>query len=352
MSFRQAFALALVGVVSHSTAAGAVGAAPLLPPLSAEQMEAARALLAVSAFVQAVVIESPSGQGTVGTCTVEMRVVRSLAKPELLPERQRFRVQLPCADDPTVAVATLPGGGDTNINRHVPNSMLTSGNMLELHVARMNFGPVDAYLPIGTPLPILAETVEPQGNPNNPGPHWDRFAPLQSAGSPKQMVPARFPARDVTLEYRLDSRPSERLRAAYDSKRWRVLVERVGADPAEGAVRLDWLTRTAIRMWPHRSDFQMIPISRKERFGMLTLDPNADIRAEGSDTVAGFQCTNYSIRSRHYPAAVACVTDDGLPLRRTDETGTMEVTRIYESGYPSPDPFSESERLRRSSSDQ
>jgi hypothetical protein len=145
-----------------------------------------------------------------------------------------------------------------------------------------------------------------------------------------QERPQLFPTRDVSVTYRF-------------------LGPQAGAGAPEG-MTMSWLAASQLMrmdlpgtMWSvadHRNGRAFAVMEQMRMIMDIPLgqamqqhgpSPNATYRREGTETVAGLQCTNWSYQDRGNTGR-ACITAEGVMLRgqgtANGQTGGMEATRV------------------------
>ncbi|WP_338664808.1 hypothetical protein VQH23_06450 [Pararoseomonas sp. SCSIO 73927] len=212
-------------------------------------------------------------------------------------------------------------------------------------------GPVGSFVRAGDAVLSLDSVTDRPALPMPARSSGARVRPVTDRPHTRPAAPAvpLFPARDATITYRSSQDPGTDLRARYDTAGWRVRVDYPGHSWG-GVLITDAFARAITRASPSTAEYSVAyladgPLS--ERLGRLSRGDRPVLTAQGEDTVAGLRCTVYRIRSeiRDEPEATACVTTDGLQLRRSDATGSTEVVSVR-YGEADPDDFQVSSRFK------
>ena len=163
---------------------------------------------------------------------------------------------------------------------------------------------------------------------------------LASAQERQPVQPLTLPSRDVAVTYRVSGVAAAALpggapgarRLAWDAAGRRL---HIGADGqpqaaivdlgARKAMILDDGLRTAITMRLGARDTDSITLS------------HARFRREGTERVAGYDCTDYAVQDAR-GSGTLCITADGVPLRGDgawkDQDGRFVATRVDYGAQP------------------
>ncbi|MGG5808913.1 hypothetical protein [Falsiroseomonas sp. CW058] len=181
----------------------------------------------------------------------------------------------------------------------------------------------------GTPQPAIEARVQRQ--PVQPSPFV--------IGTPRRDgAPPVFPTRDVVTTYTVSNRPGETFRAQYSHCEQAVRFESLdrNGQPADGAL-IQARHSVSFRRFDQGRRIVHDRHDPANRFGRLVTDyDRARFTREGEATIAGLPCTRWHVVDEiHLPAGAvrrveshACVTEDGLVLRREADGVVTEITSV------------------------
>jgi Domain of unknown function (DUF4412) len=135
-----------------------------------------------------------------------------------------------------------------------------------------------------------------------------------------QEHPTLAPTRDVTIDYRLESKA-----AGNQPRTMKIQITaggtrmRVEAQPAPGYMIMDRTAGRTIMVMTQQHTYADVPTS-PAMANTFQLTDKMGFTRQGTDTVAGQRCTVWTVR-RENGAGVACITDDGVLLRGDSDTG-------------------------------
>jgi hypothetical protein len=304
-----------------------VAAALAAPPARAQPdplVELAR--IAPLHVVLEIAQAAPSPHSVAEPCHLEGIVRRSYRPGSAPVVGQRLRIVLGCARVP------LPGEGGAPLPAGIAAldvRYLAAGGLIEAHLfpGHGTLLPRDSWT-----VPRLLAVPSVSDTPRDVLPALG--VPMPPGGWPERPRPPNFPLRDVVVTFRTSARPGETFRASYATGEapWpMVRVEGLGsgAERAGATIYRPGEDR-ALRVWASPPRTQSIELSRDDRAGRLTINPHAFFTAEGTERVADLACTRWRIEDllRRARAETACVTEDGVILRRTDAAGTTEAVAV------------------------
>jgi hypothetical protein len=150
-----------------------------------------------------------------------------------------------------------------------------------------------------------------------------------------QPGPPAAPTRDVAVTYRnQDDGKTKEL-----GIRWSVAEGRMRIDTPEGAFIRDLRANKDILLMTQQRMFLEGKVGSKTGTGLDLVKPGDTVRREGTDRVAGQDCTIWRIEAKkedpedEAEVKRACVTADGVPLRVVETEGgeqgrTTIATRV------------------------
>jgi hypothetical protein len=270
---------------------------------------------------------APEPRGVAERCRLQATIRRVFRAAPALPVGQRISIAVGCYRTPVPD----EGGGIAPANLgYVHVDYLAAGALVEAYLLPAIGS--DGLLAGGFAIPRLLAVPSLSDAPRDVLPPPGQ--PPLVTDAPGRPRPPNFPERDVTMTFRLSARPGETFRASYavgPRHAPLVRVESLGPTGAQaGATLYQPGTEGALRFWDATGRTAQLSTSREDRAGRLTTNPHAFFSAEGSDQVAGLACTVWRIEDllRRLPVELACVTADGLVLRREDAAGRMEALQV------------------------
>jgi hypothetical protein len=162
------------------------------------------------------------------------------------------------------------------------------------------------------------------------------------AAARAQDKPLFAPTRDVTVQYNLtgadQQNGAEKLQVAYADGGQRVRMDYFRYPEAKnpfGSLIYDGKARQVLMILPEEYTYIVRDAGKVANPSKL-LDANMEFKRQGTDTVAGVNCTQWLITAYGKPGS-ACVTDDGVVLRiaRTEpKPGAMEAYAVAYGSQP------------------
>lgn len=305
---------------------------PLAPPVDLSETRAAKAerlrKLSQIPFVQLEIEFGNDGRlNYMGrSCYFDAVIRRSFKRSDLLPVGARVRVRAECKTGQQSQVVEVSPGVRVDL-LSAPNVRdLVWGALLQMHLLPA-YGPATGFHKIGAVVVLRALSDVPaddRAGAAHRASHLNDYDFLDENGPFGPGNPPQFPLNDVVVTYKDSGQPGRLFRAYYQGRTWRMRAEELGSsNPRVPAVINDAFAQTETWIWDQTRTYAVQMADYRTRFGTVVPYWKPIFEVQGADTIAGYNCKKYHVRSELPTLGTAdvCMTSDGVVLRRSAPDG-------------------------------
>jgi hypothetical protein len=367
MGFNRAVALIALAAIAQIVATNiGVATIPVLAPVDLSESPEERKLrlekLRQIPYVQLAVEYGPDRRFPLWTtnnrCFFDAIVRRSFQRQDVLPVGMHVRVASDCTVERHPQFVEIRPGDRVDIDREPLMRDLNKGSLLQMHLRPVD-GAAKIFDKIGEVIVLDKLTnlaVDDSTGEQNRAGHLNDFGRLDGVFGPVAATAPAFPVRDVVVTYRNTLQPGRLFRAYYQSATWRMRLEEVDAKDARAPVVIDdAFAATEAWIWVRSMSYAIQMTSWENRFGLVIRAWDRIFETEGTDHIAGLDCTKYYVHVpptiAHVVSAHVCLTGDGVALRHSQidgswseavevhyESVTRDLVTIPENFHELPDP--------------